>query len=135
MASYKALVKNYLDTQQIKYREPKDEMLNVSYSADNLSEISIFIDFDEEEGKAEFVCFSIGKFDQDQYAKGLIACNSCNSKFRWVKFYIDDDNHIAVRADAILDEETCGEECLELVRRMVGIIDEAYPTFMKARWA
>ena len=62
-------------------------------------------------------------------------CYTCNAKYRWVKFYIDDDNDICVRSDAILDEGTCGEECREIILRMIGIIDESYPVFMKARWA
>jgi hypothetical protein len=135
MASYKDLVKNHFDTKGIKYLEPKDDVLIVPYSADNLNEMKVIIDFDSDEGKAEFVCLDIGQFADDQFAKGLIACNTCNTKFRWTKFYIDEEGHVLVRADAILDEETCGEECLEMVQRMVHIIDEAYPVFMKARWA
>ena len=135
MAVYITLVKNYLDQKGIKYRESRENTLNVIYTGEKLNEISIFIDIDEEDGKAEFVCFSIGQFGQEQFAKGLIACNTCNSQYRWVKFFIDDENHICVRSDAILDKKTCGMECLELIQRMVNIVDDTYPVFMKARWA
>ena len=48
---------------------------------------------------------------------------------------INTDNELIVKMDAILDMDTCGEECKELIYRTVGICDEAYPTIMKALWA
>jgi len=135
MAAYKALIKNYFDQKGTKYRELDNGLLSVSYNADNTSDITIILSVDEDEGKVEFFSFSIGQFKQEQFAQGLIACNDCNAKYRWVKFYINDDNRICVRSDAIIDESTCGEECREVIMRMVGIIDECFPVFMKARWS
>ena len=135
MAQLKELVKEYFDQKGLKYREHEKGFLTVDFSVDNIKDLTIIVDFDDDNMKAELVSFSIGEFDQEKFAQGLIVCNACNAKFRWTKFYIDDDNHICVRADAILDEATCGEECMEVLLRMVNIIDEAYPDFMKARWA
>ncbi len=135
MASYKALIKNALDEKGIRYREPEDGILTISYGGHNINDIDVIVDIDPDEGKIQLICYSIGKFEQEQFAKALIACNACNARFRWVKFSVDEDNEIVVRADAILDEETCGEECFELVVRMIQIIDDAYPAFMKARWS
>lgn len=135
MSLYMDKVKAYLDQEGIIYKDGNEDVLSVTYSGEQLSEIRILIAFDTEDAKAEFSCFSIGKFDEEQFPKGLIACNSCNARYRWAKFYIDDENYVGVRADAILDEDSCGEECLELIIRLVNIVDEAYPVFMKARWA
>ena len=63
------------------------------------------------------------------------ACNSLNQEYRWVRFYLDKDWDLICEADALLDPSSGGEECLSIVRRMVNIIDEAYPKFMKALWA
>ena len=93
MTRYKALAKAYLDQKGVKYSEPKDTLLAVTYKADNMSEITIIIDFQNEGNRAQFVCFSIGNFDKNQFAKGLVACNACNTKYRWVKFYLDNDNN------------------------------------------
>ena len=68
-------------------------------------------------------------------AQALITCNRCNKRFRWVKFYIDDDNDLIVEADGIIDEMTVGEECIELLFRTVSILDDSYGDFMKAIWA
>ena len=42
---------------------------------------------------------------------------------------------LIVKMYSILDMDTCGEECKEMIYRTVGICDEAYPTIMKALWA
>ena len=65
----------------------------------------------------------------------LLACNKANCRFRWVKFYLDDDNDIVANADVLIDEYTVGEECAGIVSRIDSIIDDAYPDFMRAMWA
>ena len=58
-----------------------------------------------------------------------------NAHYRWIKFYLDKDSDIVADCDAYIDADTCGKECMSLVRRMVNITDEAYPTFARAMWA
>ena len=64
----------------------------------------------------------------------LEECNSLNGEYRWVKFYIDGDGDIAVSMDAVVDIDTVGAECIQLVNRMVNIYDDAYPRLMRAIW-
>ena len=64
----------------------------------------------------------------------LHRCNLMNNRFRWVKFSIDKDCDVVAATDAHVDQFTAGEEVLMLVRRMVNIVDESYPEFMKAVW-
>ena len=68
----------------------------------------------------------------DRIADMLIVCNSLNCRFRWVKFCVDKDNDIMVEDDAIVEPESAGEECMELLARTVGIIKDAKPTIMRA---
>ena len=42
---------------------------------------------------------------------------------------------MTVADDAILLPESAGAEVFELMMRMAGIIDQAYPELMKALWA
>ena len=60
----------------------------------------------------------------------LVICNSLNAQYRWLKFYIDDDRDIMIESDAILDFETAGDECYELISRTVSIIEEVKPRIM-----
>ena len=66
----------------------------------------------------------------ERIANLLMICNSLNGKYRWLKFYIDDDKDIMVEDDAILDPETAGEECYELIARTVSILEEVRPIVM-----
>lgn len=136
MANYKAEYLSYMDDKGIKYKEMDERRVRVSYSGDNLTTIPIHVIFDKDgDNLVAFDCWEIAKFKEDKLAAGMVLCNSLNEKFRWVKFYIDSDRDLRCQADAIVDHETVGSECSELVRRMVGIIDQAYPEVMKALWS
>ena len=67
--------------------------------------------------------------------KALEICNSLNCEYRWIRFYVDEDLDIVASIDAYLDAYTCGEMCMDYIRRIVSIVDEAYPQIAKARWA
>ena len=134
MANYKQLFMSYMDKEGIKYTDRGDNVVKVVYSGDNLKSIPVYVFFDKDGGPmVQLRCWEIANF-KDKEAKALIACNEMNSTYRWVKFYLDKDADIISECDAYLDEYTCGEECLNLVRRVVNITDDAYPTFAKAMW-
>ena len=64
------------------------------------------------------------------------SCNSLNDSFRWVKFVWDSDaNDLCCRVDGVIELDSCAKEVYELMARMAGIVDEAYPRIMKALWA
>lgn len=71
----------------------------------------------------------------DKYADVLLVCNALNAQFKWVKFYIDKDNDIALEDDALLSIESAADETFELLLRMIGIFKDAKPAFMKAIYA
>jgi hypothetical protein len=97
--------------------------------------IPIYVFFDEDNDPyVSFKCWEIQSFKNNE-AAALIVCNNLNNEYRWLKFYMDEDKDVNASLDAMVDRSTCGEECLSLVRRMVNIIDEAYPQIAKARWA
>ncbi len=135
MANYKQQFMTYMDRQGIKYTDVSDYVVRVSYSGDNMETIATYIFFDEDgDDMVQVACSSIANF-KDSMAAGLVACNTMNAKYRWVKFYLDKDCDLECTIDAYIDESTCGSECLRLVKRVVNIVDEAYPIFMKARWS
>ena len=135
MASvYKNLFISYMESQGIKYTDVDEFVVKVSYSGDNLKSIPIYVFFDKDNDPiVQFKCWTIETF-KGMEAKGIIACNEMNSHYRWIKFYLDKDSDIITDCDAYIDAATCGEECMKLVRRMVNITDEAYPTFARYKW-
>lgn len=135
MADYKGLFTRFLDRNDIKYTEMKDNVVKVVYSGDNLKTIPIFVFFDEDgDPIVSLKCWEIANFKDEKLASGILACNELNKQFPWVCFYIDKDNDVLAQIVAYIDEETCGSVVTSLVHRMVNIIDEGYPTIMGALW-
>lgn len=136
MLPFKAEFLRYLDEKGIKYRDIDDVAVRVGYNADNAGTIDVVVIFDSN-GKnyVSLNSWSIGQFTDDNYSKGIIVCNEMNAQYRWCKFFLNSDKKVTVQIDAVVEMNTVGAEVLELVRRIVHIADEAYPAFMKARWA
>ena len=135
MADYIGAVCKHLDKKEIKYKRINDKTLRIAYSGDNLDTIPINVIFDEDgDPYVALRCWDITKFKGSKRERGIMVCNELNNRFRWVKFSVDKDDDIVAANDAHVDLFTAGEEILMLVRRMVNIVDEAYPEFMKAVW-
>ena len=136
MQIYASEFSSYLDEQGIKYTETdQDNVFKVVYGGDNLDTIPVYVFFDEDgDPYVQFKCWNIANFNGKQEA-AIAVCNSLNAEYRWVKFYIDSDNDVVASIDAMISVDSCGEECLSLVRRVVHIVDDAYPQIAKARWA
>jgi len=133
VANYKNLFMRHMDRNNIKYTDVRENVVWVVYTGDNLRTIPVFVFFDAEgDPLVSFKCWEIANFKNEKMAAGIIACNELNNKYRWVKFYLDDDSDVVAQIDAYVDDETCGGECLSLVRRMVNIVDGGYPTLMQA---
>ena len=135
MANYKSAFLRYLDSRGVKYQDEGTYRVSVSYKGENVSSIKVAVVFDDDgDGLVAMRCWSLGSVKNDKYAKTLLTCNELNERFRWVKFYIDRDQDICAALDAVIDIDTCGAECHQLVTRMVSICDDAYPEFMKVMW-
>lgn len=134
MANFKQLFMRYMDAEGIKYVDRDEFVVKVTYTGDNMKSIPVFIFFDEDgDPIVQMKCWDIANF-KGKEAKGVLACNEMNKSWRWIKFHLDDDSDIVASIDAYIEPNTCGEECMRLVRRVVNITDEAYPTFARALW-
>lgn len=128
MADYRSAYLREMDKKGIKYTPLLSNVVRVAYTGDNLRSIPIIVFFNEDgEHLVQFTCLEIASFKEDKrYAKALMTCNKLNGKYRWVKFYLDDDRDIRAQADAVVDINSVGAICCEVVARMVSVIDEAY---------
>ena len=135
MQEYAQLFIDFMDENDIKYTEQKENVLKVVYSGENMDSVPIFVFFDNEgDPVVQFKCWEIMNFKNNK-EKALEICNSLNCEYRWIRFYVDEDLDIVASIDAYLDAYTCGEMCMDYIRRIVSIVDEAYPQIAKARWA
>lgn len=137
MNSAAKLFCDYLDQKNIKYSEIDFDTIRLNYRGGNCPSIPVNFTFSDDGRNVAIHSFSIAKIDKEdgkQYLAALLTCSELNKKYRWVKFYLDDDNEITAEDDAVIDPYTTGEECYKLLRHMVNIIDEAYPIIMTMVW-
>ena len=133
-ADCKAAYLRYMDGHDIKYRDVSDRTVEVAYDTSNAGTVRVSVVFDESAGGyVHFFTPAIGPF-RDKVAEGVLLCNAMNLNYRWVTFFLDRDNDVAVDADAMVSVEDAGRVCSDIVVRMVDIVDKAYPEFMKVKW-
>lgn len=133
-------IKAFFDAKEITYdyfepTESRNEAIRVGFNAKNKDSISVILIFDEDGNSINVKSFSVAKVPEDKLLDIYVCLNELNNQYRWVKFYVDSDNEVTVSGDAILDEDSAGPECFEIVIRYIGIIDEVYPNIMKILWA
>ena len=125
----------HLKKEGIKFVDRDEKIVSISYRGDNMPSIDIIVAFDaDEKPDVSLRCWTIAKFPEDKMLNGLVASNELNKQYRFVRFCVDKDNDLNCEADIDLTENSCGELILKLVRRMVNIVDDAYPVAMKALW-
>ena len=115
--------------------ERTTETVKISCTGNHNNEISFFFFFDSDGRTVNVKAFEICKPEEEKLMNMYVVINQIHCDYRWVKFFIDGENEVTFSGDAIVNEATAGEECFELLIRYISIIDEVYPTLMKAMWA
>ena len=132
-------VEQYFNEKGFGYGKMREDVIRTGFgnkALDNLSNIEILIIFDDNDRTVSIRSYDLVRFPEDKKMMMYPLCSALNSKFRWVKFYVDEsDNTITIEDDAILDIDSAGEELIELCGRMASIGDEAYPIIMKTLYA
>ena len=122
-----------------KYREPaalKDGNIHIGTSFNGKqTTINFSIFFDPKGHTATVRVVRLFPAPIDKRLQLLEDINSCNKKYRWIKYYIDDSSDVNIQIDAVISAQTSGEVLVELITRTVSIIDETYPIFMHTVWA
>jgi len=66
----------------------------------------------------------------------LKACNRLNASYRFITFELDRDNDVCAAFDfpAATSDESLGHSVMEILTRVVGILEDVYPLLMKAMY-
>lgn len=132
--SYKEAYLRYMDEKGVKYQDVDERVVDVAYNGKNADVLRVRVLFDpDDSGHVHFISGDVGSF-KEKVPEGLLLCNAMNMNYRWAKFYLNQQNSVVVDSDAIIDRNIVGPSCVEIVERMVDIVDHAYPEFMKAKW-
>lgn len=131
------MVAAYLDSKQFHYRvEEERDIIRLGIGGlDNKGNLDIVLSFDDNDRTLGVRSFNYVTFPPAKKPTMYEVCSKMNDEYRWVKFYVDEsDNTVTLADDAVVQLDSCGEEVFELIMRMAGIADGAYPNFMKEIW-
>ena len=127
---------NYLNAQgnNASFMNEEESVIRVGWNLNN-TKLRILFFFGEEGTDVHLMGDEFAVIPEEKRESILRAINECNRHFRWMKFVLNEEGEIEVKDDAVIQLESCAEECYELMLRMCGIVDEAYPILMKAIWS
>lgn len=133
------LFTSFIESEGLKFDvcNPDEEgnVVHLGYSLDN-THVDIYVDFGEDNEDCHFYATNFVTIPEDKRGIVYKLANELNNKYRFVKFTWDEeDGSLDCKADAVIQLDSCAEEAFELVIRTTQIIDDAYPTIMKALWA
>lgn len=82
----------------------------------------------------EYVAISViyENVPEEKFMDLVVVCNELNSRYKWVKFYVDEDRDLMLRNDAIVSTENAASETMELMARVLKIGGDIKPIVMKA---
>lgn len=111
-------------------------MISMNFGGGDFSytHVTVNVIFDEDGESAQVLTSPIASVPTEKTSRLLLTLNECNNKFRWVKFYLDDDNDVIADGDMLFDEQNAGDVVIEMVMRTASIIDDAYADIMKGIW-
>lgn len=114
-----------LDREKLIYtKDEEKKKVTLSYNGDNFKSLKFVFLFDDDGESVAIRVWSIEEFTAAQLSDAYEFCNRMNNDYRWLSFYIDSDNELTARVDAILSQPSVADECLELLRRTVRIVDK-----------
>lgn len=81
-------------------------------------------------------CFSICNVPDNKIEEMYEILNELNCEYRWVTFFIDEDNDVNVKGDIFrITYNTASSICIDFAFRIMSIINDALPEIMKTRWS
>lgn len=130
------LVQSFFESKDTTPKMLEDDLLRIGWNFEG-SSIDIFFKFEDDDAHVHLEGINfLNKIPTDKYDAMFRVLNEVNDSYKLVKFALDtEEGTISARDDAVIQLDSCGEECFELMIRMVQIVEDAYPKFMKALWA
>ena len=136
MATFKEAFTDFMDQKDLKYQDYDERAVRVTWNSKVVrSGVSVLTIFDSDNGnRVHFIGNNFISIPDEKTSDVIVACNALNKKYRWFKFYVDTDGDLMVEDDAILSLDNVCDECMEIIVRMVRVIEEVYPSLMRIVW-
>ena len=132
---------NLLDEKDVKYNffpaenQGDREVVKIEFGGEHGNDITFLFFFDPDGTTVSLCVVDFCKVAVEKLMDMYVTVNELNTKYRWIKLYINSDNKIIVETDAVINETTAGEVCFELLSRFFSITNEIYPQIMKVLWS
>lgn len=134
-----SLIAAAFDNDNIRFRvtghDDSQEDVEAGFAIDNGPFVLIkFMSNDNNNDVAVRLFGLINSVKKDRRMRVVEACNELNSTYRFVRFTVDHDNDVNMEYDFPLasTDDAIGPMCVEIFRRMMAILERAYPFLMKA---
>lgn len=83
--------------------------------------------FEDKDGRILTIKLFIGKVPEERTAKAIICANEINSKYKWVRLFVDEYNDLMAISEMVLTPSTAAAYTSELlVDRLIGILEEKW---------
>ncbi|MCR5054635.1 MAG: YbjN domain-containing protein [Lachnospiraceae bacterium] len=129
------IVSQYFESKETKLNELEEDLLKIGWNFQGGSMV-VFFKFDDSDTHVHLEGLDFIRVPEDKFDSMYKVLNECNDSYSHVKFVLDTENgQICARDDDVIQLDSCGAECFELMIRMVKVVEDAYPRFMKAMWA
>lgn len=140
---YKAtrLIAQEMDQMNIKYSiDESDEhsIINAGFGIENGPNVVVrFISTDDDNDVAIRLYNIVTNVSESKLDSMMKVVNECNHKYRYLKFLIDDERDVNLEYDILQhsSDDSVGPEAYEFFIRIMNIMDEIYPLFMKVIWS
>ncbi len=128
------LVSEFFEGQNTRANDLNDNVLTIGWGFTG-GTIEIFFEFDDTDTHVHLEGVNFLQIPEEKFDRMYRVLNDCNDRFPQVKFVLDTrTGQIVARDDAVIQPESCGPECFELMCGMVRIVEAAYPDLMKVMW-
>lgn len=134
------LIAQEMDRVGIKYsleENSQKSALITGFGVNNGSHVRVFfISTDDNNDVAVRLFGVVNGVSEDKVGRILEVINECNRQYRYMKFVLDDERDINVEYDIPLKttDDSVGEIGCEVFIRMIKIVEESYPKFMRVVW-
>ena len=119
----------YFESKKLDYMLSDDgNMITTQFSLENMEGFNVFISFDPGDHTVHLRTSNIITFPESKMENMYPLVNALNSRFRWVKFVLDEENKsVIAEDDAVIQLDSCGEEVLECSLHFAQVVDASYP--------
>ena len=91
--------------------------------------------FDKEDHTVTMRVGRLAKIPIDRQFEVFNTLNELNREYRFLRFFSDREDFVTVQYDCIVDENETADPVMEMIFRILQIIEEGYPRIMKAIWS